>query len=87
MDNNNNLVVIFHLGMKDQEIDVYQDGACVKQDFCDTENLIDKICTYCAVYDIPRISLCGNKDFLNKFVEQLQTKFAYGTKEINIISR
>ena len=85
--NNNNLVVIFHLGMADQEIDVYQDGICVKQDFCSTADLVERITTYCATYNIPRINLCGNKTFVSKFAKELNSKYAYGTKEINIIAR
>jgi len=87
IDNNNNLVVNFHPFMISQEIDVYQNGVCIKQDFCTIEEIIDKIYTYCSIYDIPRINLCGNKDFISKFANELKARYSYGAKEINIIQR
>lgn len=86
MDNNNNLIVNFHPFMIQQEIDVYQDGACVKQDFVTIEEVVDKIRFYCSMYDIPRINLCGNRDFVNKFEKVLRTCYD-ASKTINVIPR
>lgn len=85
MENNNNLVVMFNPFLVNQEIDVYQNGACVKQDYVTIEDVVDKIKIYCEMYDIPRINLCGNHHFVNKFEKALRTE--YSNKTINVIER
>jgi len=85
--NINNLIVNFHPFMVLQEIDIYVNGECVKQDFVPLDEVTNDINGYCAMYDVHRINLCGNRDFVMKFKNELITDYDYEAKEINIIER
>ena len=81
--NNNNLIVSIGPFLFKQNILIYQDGVCVKQDNVSMGQVHDKISQYCKLYDISIVNLCGNKSFVNKFAKNLNTKFDLD-KEIHI---
>ena len=85
--NINNLIVNFRPFALYQEIDIYVNGECIKQDFVILDEITNTINRYCVMYDIDRINLCGNRNFVSKFKNDLITNYAYDTKEINIIER
>ena len=75
MDNNGNLIINFRPFVFKQEILVYVDGACVKQDYVTVNEIVDKVEAYCKEYNIPRVNLCGNRHYVSKFAEKLMIRF------------
>lgn len=84
MDNNGNLIINFRPFVFKQEILVYVDGACVKQDYVTVSEIVDKAEIYCKEYNIPRINLCGNRHYVSKFAEKLNIRFNKTNKSIEI---
>ena len=82
----NNLIVNFHPFLVKQDILIYQDGACVKQDHVTIEEVVDKVHEYCVKYDISVVNLCGNAEFVSRFSRNLHTRFENNNIEIQILS-
>ena len=82
----NNLIVNFHPFLVKQDILIYQDGACVKQDHITIEEVSEKVKEYCKIYNIDIVNLCGNKLYLNKFMKDIRTKFDNEDMAIMILS-
>lgn len=84
------IIVDFQPFVAEQHIMVYQNGACVEQQYVNYDEVINYIIALSNKYNIENIDLCGNTDFLKKWKNDLQTNtsFTYGKDlKITIINK
>ena len=83
----NTLTINFHPFTVGQEIDVHMNDGITIKDFAPLDEIINKINMYCSTIDIDKIYLCGNRNFVSKYYNELITNYAYDAKEIHIVEK
>jgi hypothetical protein len=65
------------------DILVYSKGVCIKTIKVETSDIASCIDGLCKKYKTETINLCGNRNYLLKFSEELKTKYSH--KRITIV--
>lgn len=71
MEENNHIIVNFQPFTAKQEILVYINGNCEKQIYVSVDRIVDSVKGLKSTYNINRIDLCGNRDYLSFFREKM----------------
>lgn len=81
------IIINFQPFSLEQDVFVYIDGKCIYQ----TKTTIDKFSSVVKglkdKYDINKIDLCGNQEYLSRFKAELSLAFSKDNTEINIYQR
>ena len=67
MEENNHIIVNFQPFVAKQEILVYINGNCEKQIYVSVDRIVDSVKGLKSTYNINKIDLCGNRDYLSFF--------------------
>ena len=70
MEENNHIIVNFQPFVAKQEILVYINGNCEKQIYVSVDRIVDSVKGLKSTYNINKIDLCGNRDYLSFFKEK-----------------
>lgn len=81
----NTIIVDFQNFTLKQNIFVYIDGNCIEQTQTSVDTLSKTIMWLQSKYNINKIDLCGNPDYLMKFKKDLLKDYSQMT--VNIISK
>ena len=71
MEENNHIIVNFQPFVAKQEILVYINGNCEKQIYVSVDRIVDSVKGLKSTYNINKIDLCGNRDYLSFFKEKM----------------
>ena len=73
---NDHITAFIRSFVLEQEVDVYQNGECVKTVKCTLDNIEKVINNLIKEYNISQIDIAGSKEYAFKIKEHLQTKYS-----------
>lgn len=83
----NNIIVNFNPFMLEQSVLMYSDGNCIEEIHSPIDRVTDVVMGLKNKYNVDRIDLCGNSDYLSRFKAEMNLKFGNNNTQINIYSK
>lgn len=83
----NHIIVNYRLFTTNQNVLVYSNGECIYQCEVPLNQVNNTVASLRKQYDVKRIDLCGNGDYLQKFKAEMLTQFGNNECEIFIKRR